>query len=465
MILGSTVVVLMTFLIIVMVFSKFMETNAVNQRSEILKNNIPRISEISALAFANQSTSMDIIYRNVIDNIGYNLDASIIVFDKSGKIITVSGLSKNEYLNQKLSPRIYKTIIEGNERVKVGILDGLYDGQTMLSVGAPLEANGGIIGGVYINQPIPDIKGTYKELFYKLIVIILAALLFSMILFYFISRRITKPIHQINCAVTEFSKGDFSRRVEYDGEDELGQLSANINNMAASLANLENMRSRFVSDVSHELRTPMTTISGFVEGILDGTIDNQERDKYLTIVLSETKRLSRLVTDLLSLTHMESSDLKLNYSVFDINDLTCQAIFKFEKLIEEKNIEVEMDIPDDKIFVKADKDTITQVLINLLNNAVKFTPLGGTVSVRIWCHQERSYVEIKNSGEGIPPEKLEFIWDRFYKTDSSRSVDKTGFGIGLCIVKNIIAKHDEKIWVDSKVGEFTSFTFSLRLDK
>ena len=465
MLLGSTVVILMTFLIIILVFSRFMKTTAIKQRSEILQNNIPRISEISAVVFANQSTSMDIIYRNVIDNIAYNLDASIIIFDREGKIITVSGLNKGKYINGRLNESIYADIIKGKGVSGIGILDELYDGQNMLSVGAPLEYRNSIIGGVYINQPVPRIRDTYEDWLYQLIIIIFIALLFSMVLFYFISRSITTPIHQMNVAVKEFSKGDFSRRVEYDVQDELGELSTNINNMATSLANLEYMRSRFVSDVSHELRTPMTTISGFVEGILDGTIDGEERDKYLEIVLSESKRLSRLVTDLLTLTRMESADIKLNYSVFDINDLTCQALIKFEKVIDEKSIEVDMDIPEDKLLVKADKDSITQVLINLLNNAVKFTPDGGNIRVRIWQQNAKCCVEIKNSGDGIEPEKLKYIWDRFYKTDNSRSIDRSGFGLGLYIVKNIISKHDEKIWADSKVGEFASFTFTLTPDK
>lgn len=463
MILGSVLVVLMTFLIIVIVFSKYMETNAVNQRADILRNSVPRISEISALVFANPTTSMNIIFKNVIDTMCYNMDASMIVFDKEGRIITVSGLSKLKYTNKIMDRELSEPILGGDELVEVGLLDHLYDGQAMLTVGAPLESNGEIIGGAYVSQPIPEIRDTYFDLFFQLVYIILAALVFSMALFYMISKKITTPIHEINSAVTEFSKGDFSKRVEYDGVDELGELSANINNMATSLANLENMRSSFISDVSHELRTPMTSISGFVEGILDGTIDESEREEYLRIVLSESKRLSRLVTDLLSLTRMENSDLPVNYSVFDINDLACQAIIKFEKFVEDKNIDVDMDIPDDRVMVRADKDSITQVLINLLNNAVKFTPYGGKISVRIWTHQLRSYVEIKNSGDGIPPDKLKFIWDRFYKLDSSRSNDKTGFGLGLYIVKSIISKHDEKIWVDSKEGEFTSFTFSLRL--
>lgn len=465
MLLGGIMVVLMTFVIMGMVFSKHMETNAVNSRAETLRNNIPRISEIFGLAYSNKSTNMNIIYKNVMDNISYNLKASIMVFDENGIIVSVSGLNENKYVNRRLRENLYSYILSGHEVCKTGIMDELYDGQTMLSVGAPLEYRGKIIGGVYINQPLPEIRSTYSDMYYRLINIIFVALLFSMILFYFISKKITTPIREINTAVTEFAKGDFSKRVEYDGEDELGELSANINNMATSLANLENMRSGFISDVSHELRTPMTTISGFVEGILDGTIDETERDKYLEIVLSESKRLSKLVTDLLSLTRMENTDVKLNYSSFDINDLACQALIKFEKGIDEKNISVDLDLPEDKVMVRADKDTITQVLINLLNNAVKFVPADGTVSVKIWRHQTRCYVEIKNTGDGIEPEKLKYIWDRFYKIDSSRGLDKSGFGLGLYIVKNIISKHGEKIWADSTVGEYTSFTFSLTLDE
>ena len=250
--------------------------------------------------------------------------------------------------------------------------------------------------------------------------------------------------------------------MEYSEEDELGSLAANINDMATSLDNLEKMRSGFVSDVSHELRTPMTTISGFVEGILDGTIEEDDREKYLSIVLSESKRLSKLVTDLLALTKSENGQAELNITDFDICDLLCQTLVKFEIQIEEKNIEIEMDIPEEKCFVSADKNAITQVLINLMNNAVKFVPENGKVSVRIWTHQSRVYVEIKNTGDGIEKEKIPYIWDRFYKTDSSRGVDRSGFGLGLYIVKSIISNHGEKIWVDSEVGEYTSFAFSLK---
>lgn len=463
MLVGSATVVLMTFVIMTLVFTRYVETNAIRQKTELLSNNVVRIGEISRVALANQSTNMNIIYRTMIDNISYNLDASVIVFDTDGRIITVSGLSKDKYINHTLKADVYKPVIAGHEVSGTGLLDGLFDGQSMLTVGAPLKSNGEVFAGVFLCQPVPDIKSTYNGMFNEILAMMLLSMFISMILFYVISKKITTPIHRMNEAVNEFAKGDFSRRVEYDERDELGELAANINNMAKSLDNLEKMRSSFVSDVSHELRTPMTSISGFVEGILDGTISDEDRDRYLEIVLSESKRLSRLVTDLLSLSRMENGETTLNITEFDINDLACQALIKFEKQIDEKHLDIETDIPDDRCMVRADKDAITQVLINLLNNAMKFTPDGGKISVRIWTHQIRAYVEIKNTGHGIEKEKLDFIWDRFYKADKSRSMDRSGFGLGLYIVKNIIARHDEKIWADSVVDEYTSFTFSLRL--
>ncbi len=463
MLVGSTIVVVMTFTIAILMFSKFVETSSIEQESLHMRNNVTRINEISRVAFANSSTNMDIIYRTMIDNLSYNLDASVIVFDTNGRIITVSGLSKDKYINHSLNERLYDDIIKGKEVTKVGLLDKLYDGASVLTVGAPLVANGKVYAGVFISRPVPDILDAYNGLILKLIVMIGISILFSLVMFYALSKRITTPVRKINNAVNEFAKGNFDKRVEYKSDDELGELADNINRMATSLDNLERMRSSFVSDVSHELRTPMTTISGFVEGILDGTIDETERDNYLEIVLSESKRLSRLVTDLLDLSRLQNGELPLKCSEFDIIDLTYQALVKFEKQLDEGEFEINMDMPEGRLAVEADKDAITQVLINLLGNAVKFTPQGGAISIRIWKHQLRAYVEIKNTGKGIEPEKLQFIWDRFYKTDKSRSMDKSGFGLGLYIVKSIIDKHDQKIWAESEPDKFTSFTFSLKL--
>lgn len=463
MLVGSSVIVLITFFIIIMSFSKFVQTTSIERESIVLSNNIHRINDISRVAFANKSTNMNIIYHKMIDNISYNLEASVIVFDADGTIIAISGANSERYIGKKLNQKLCKDILGGKEIKKTGLLDDLFNGEPTLTVGAPLINNGIIYAGALISRPVPEIMGAYRQVVVKLIIVIFIALLFSFVLFYFISKKVTTPVKKINEAVNEFSKGNFEKRVEYISEDELGELSRNINNMADSLENLEKMRSGFVSDVSHELRTPMTTISGFVEGILDGTIDESERDRYLEIVLSESKRLSRLVTELLKLTRVQNNEIKLELGEFDIADLTFQTLFGFEKQINHNNLEIEINVPEEKINVVADKDAITQVLTNLLGNAVKFTPVGGKISIRIWKHQARAYVEIKNTGEGIEPEKLKFIWDRFYKTDKARTSDNGGFGLGLCIVKSIIDKHNQKIWAESVLNSHTLFAFSLKL--
>ena len=194
---------------------------------------------------------------------------------------------------------------------------------------------------------------------------------------------------------------------------------------------------------------------------MDGTIPEESRDEYLEVVLSESKRLSRLITNLLQVSRMESGEAKLERKDFDINDLVCVSLLKFEMMITPKNIDVSLNIDEGKLMVNADKDNISQVLINLINNAVKFTPKNGTISIDIKQTRDKAIVSITNSGHGIEPEKLNYIWDRFYKADTSRGEDRTGMGLGLYIVKRIIGMHGENIKVESVVDEYTKFSFTL----
>lgn len=459
---GSFSVVILTFLVTGTILFGVVTKSALQEKELVLKNNVGRISELSAVTFATNSTPITSIYRTMIDNISENTGASIIVFDSTGTIVTVSGggMSKSSYIGQKLKQDLSQPILEGRSISRTGVLDDFFK-EPVLTVGSPMQENGVTFGGVIMNLPVPEINNMYWDLFYKLVGTVLLATLFSALLFYFISKRITTPIKKMNSAVKEFAKGNFQKRVEYVSDDEMGELAMNFNDMADSLENLENMRSSFVANVSHELRTPMTTISGFVEGILDGTIDEGERDKYLGIVLSETKRLSRLVSDLLKIARMESGKDSIHKKDFDVNELIRLVLIKFERSIDEKRLDVQLQFESEICSVYADSDSITQVLTNLIHNAVKFTPEDGFLHIRNWTYGNKAYVEVKNSGHGIEPDKLSYVFDRFFKGDSSRGQDKSGVGLGLYIVRNIIAAHDEKIWAESKVDQFTKFTFSL----
>jgi signal transduction histidine kinase len=222
------------------------------------------------------------------------------------------------------------------------------------------------------------------------------------------------------------------------------------------------MRSSFVANVSHELRTPMTTISGFVEGILDGTIAEEKRPQYLEIVLDESRRLSRLVSDLLDLDKIERNQQPLDLKEFDVNELLRLNLIKLERRVEDKRLNVEVEFENDPQKVLAEKDSIARVVVNLLDNAVKFADEGGYIGVKTGTSGNDVFVAVENSGLGMEPDELERIFDRFYKTDKSRSADKIGVGLGLYIVKNIIKNHGKQIWAESALGEYTRFTFTLQ---
>ena len=269
------------------------------------------------------------------------------------------------------------------------------------------------------------------------------------------------PLVQMSIAAKAMSKGDYSHRITVNRKDELGELQQSFNEMVQSVQSLEVMRSSFISNVSHELKTPMTTIGGFVDGILDGTIPMSQNKKYLLIVSDEVKRLSSMVNAMLSLSKLESGQTKLACSKVDITDIICRIIISFSMKIESKNIEIEGMEEVPQSYVYGDFDLLYQTIYNLFDNAIKFTPENGLISVDI--DETNNYIKIKitNSGEGISEEDLAHIFERFYKSDKSRSMDKTGFGLGLHIVKSIVDIHNGKVSVQSEYGKSTSFSITL----
>jgi len=293
----------------------------------------------------------------------------------------------------------------------------------------------------------------------------LVSLMLAFTFVYYMTYRLTKPLRQMSAAIKSYSKGDFSYRVETNGYDELSELSAAFNSMAKSLATLEGSRRNFVANVSHELKTPMTTIGGFIDGILDGTIEKKQHEYYLRIVSEEVKRLSRLVTSMLSLSKMETGKFELNYKKFNLSEQVFKTLLAFERLIEEKGIQITGLENMESVYLTADEDLINQVIYNLVDNAVKFTPPGGTIEIEIKPESERVLTRIKNTGEGISSEEIGRIFERFYKTDKSRSCDVRGAGLGLYIVKSIVEMHGGQISVSSAEDEFTEFIFTIPLNR
>lgn len=285
-------------------------------------------------------------------------------------------------------------------------------------------------------------------------------LLASCITVFILFQRIVDPLKKLSEAAKAFAKGDFKKRVYVTGNDEVAELANAFNNMATVLEKNEELRNSFLGSVSHDLKTPMTVIQGFVDGIRDGTIPAEKQDYYLGIISSEVRRLTRLVNSLLEISRMQSGERKLNLTYFNVSEKARQVLLTFEKRIDEKNLEVEFNSPED-ITVHADTDAIHQVLYNLMDNAVKFVNKGGKLTVSIELKNKKARISIRNTGEGIPADELPHVFDRFYKSDRSRGLDKTGTGLGLYIAKTNVNMHNGEITVQSKQGEYTEFTFTL----
>ena len=276
-----------------------------------------------------------------------------------------------------------------------------------------------------------------------------------------VAMRQTKPIKEMATAARRFAGGDFDIRVNpADRDDEIGELAEAFNAMADSLQQTEQQRREFIANISHELKTPMTSISGYAEGILDGTIPQDQEEHYLHIISDESRRLSRLVRRMLEVSRIQSADLLKEKAPFDICESMRRALISLEKKITDRNLDVDADIPDEPCLVLGDKDLITQVIYNLLENAAKFAYPGSTLYLGLKNRGDKAEVAVRNVGDTIPAEELPRLFERFHKTDKSRSEDKDGVGLGLYIVKTILDQHQEQIWVTSEAG-VTTFSFTM----
>jgi len=282
----------------------------------------------------------------------------------------------------------------------------------------------------------------------------------------FFLRRQSKPLRAMAQAANAFAHGEMTARINTDGRnsEEVEELALAFNNMASSLQKSEYQRQEFVANVSHELKTPMTTISGYVDGILDGTIPPEKSRQYLQIVSDETKRLNRLVRSMLDISRLQDHPgiPEEQKTRFDLSELAGQTLINFERKILGKQLQVQVDMPEHPVYTSAIQDAITQVIYNLIDNAVKFCPEGGTLTLSLREGGNKAYVSVCNDGETIPAEELPLVFDRFHKIDKSRSQNRDSWGLGLYIVKTIVNSHGENISVTSRDGK-TTFTFTLPL--
>ncbi|MBE6564179.1 MAG: HAMP domain-containing histidine kinase [Ruminococcaceae bacterium] len=451
------------FSMIISNYSAAKEELMVTQTLTSVKNYVEEEYKSTISANFNQFVYLNLYdIRQMLEIVsGYSEDMVILICDTEGNVLLTDKLGDGSYIVSQIPSDYMSDILNGTQTEYVGTLDGLLTEKHEVRAEPIVSWSGEDLGAVLVGTSAGDID-QLLDVFVRMVIMACLWVLFAaLIAVYIISNNIIRPLKNMSKAAKRAASGDFSVRVPVSGRDEIADLATAFNNMAASMENLESMRSSFLASVAHDLRTPMTTISGFIDGIIDGKIPPEKYDYYLTIIQTEVRRLSRLVASLLDLTRLEAGDRKFTFSEFDICEMARQILISFEQKIDSKHLDVEFDCEEDRILVNADHDAIYQIFYNICDNAVKFAREGGKYRISLIRKEKKVYVSVYNEGQGIAAEELSFVFDRFYKSDKSRGTDKTGVGLGLYIAKTIIASHKEEIWVKSAYGEYCEFVFTL----
>jgi len=389
----------------------------------------------------------------------------IFITDTDGKIILNTPLLPANYLRKDyISESLMREVLDSLRHYRFHTLDGLFASGHQIFPQYLNNSGGEIYGVLFYCSPSTTNSIFVSQVIKTIIITCLWILVATMVIIYFMTEKVISPVRAMNRAARSFALGRFDVRVPAKGGDEIAELAAAFNNMAAALSANEETQRSFISNISHDLKTPMQTIRGFIEGILDGTIRESEQEYYLNIVASEISRLSRLVTTMFDITRIQAGERKFNKTNFDICERARLVIISLGQKIDEKNLEVDFLCDADKMQAYADADAIHQVLQNLCENAIKFTPERGLIKINIYENDKdkKIYVSVFNTGDGILPEDIPFIFDRFYKSDRSRGLDKSGVGLGLFITKTIIDAHEESLQVNSEYGRNCEFIFTLR---
>lgn len=366
--------------------------------------------------------------------------------------------------NGNVEPEFIDLVVNFGQEFSVGTLDGMYEKEQFIEgVSVSSHETGEVIGVIVVTAPKNQISGmvlqTTTLFFYVSVVVLLVALVGS----YLVSRSQAQSIQAVAGAATRFGHGDLQARAPVGGRNtvEADELAVAFNTMAESLAQSERQRQEFIANVSHELKTPMTTIAGFMDGMLDGTIPPAQHDHYMRLVSDEVRRLSRLVRSMLEISRLRAQGISEEKKRrFDLCESIGQVLISFEQRINRKKIFVDVQLPERSVWTKADPDSITQVLYNLTDNAIKFCNDGGLLRIILEVEGQKAKITVQNTGPTVDPQELPLLFDRFHKTDKSRSVDREGVGLGLYIVKTILDSHGENISVTSENG-LTSFVFTL----
>ncbi|MBQ2178213.1 MAG: HAMP domain-containing histidine kinase, partial [Oscillospiraceae bacterium] len=394
-------------------------------------------------SFAGSVTDEDFLICNLNGNVLLTSDASL-----ANRVLT-------------LPKEVTKGVLEGKSRFQRTTLGNIYE-EKRFAVGVPIVSLGQTVGLVLAVTEAAALTAMWRGFVGMFFMTAVTVLLLSFVVSAWVSMRQSRPIREMAEATRRFADGNFDVRMhEYEDSSEINELAVSFNNMADSLQETERQRREFIANISHELKTPMTTIAGYTDGILDGTIPPEQEKQYLHIISDESRRLSRLVRRMLEVSQIQSREV-MRKAPFDVCESMRRVLISLEKKITDRGLDVEADIPDGSVTVLGDNDLITQVIYNLLENATKFARPGSTLYLGLATSNGKALISVRNDGDTIPAEEIPLLFERFHKSDKSRSEDKDGVGLGLYIVRMILEQHKEHIAVSSEDG-VTTFTFTLSL--
>lgn len=433
-------------------YMKEMERQLVEQGSKISE-------EYTKALFTGNTSDLS----NELQILETYMDASVFFLNQNGEIGLVSSGINQKWIGQTITDEAIKSVLDGKIVTVEGKINGMF-AESVLTVGYPIQIGNRVLGGIFMCTSMPEIERSLSGMYKGGLISIIFIMVIGAFLVFASSRKISRPLLEMNEAVKVMAGGNFEKRIEIESEDEVGQLAEGFNNMAESLYKHEKIRRDFIANVSHDLRSPLTSIQGFLNAILDGTIPKEKQEHYLNVVLEETKRLVKLTNDIVDLSRAQASNIALEKSIFDINAMIRDSLAKFETRFKEKNIELNVLFEEQETSVFADRDKIERVFHNLVDNALKFSEQDGKIKIETTIQsKDKVLISVKDTGKGISEEDKKYVFDRFYKADTSRGKDKKGGGLGLSIAREFILAHDETIAVKSQLDEGTEFLFTLKI--
>jgi signal transduction histidine kinase len=446
------------FIIITTFVPSMTQDQLTKEKAKSLYSEATVIARTYATGLYTSETTLETV-KTELDSISVYLNSEILIINPSGRVVLDTNVPVNT--EDVVVIENFDTTVTNGSYYMTGDFFGSFD-TDVLSVIAPITSDYKVKGYVVIHSQMNDITELCNSLLSISYITLLILFLLSLIILIFFTELVYIPLRKITYATEQYAAGNMHYEFTVDSEDEIGYLASCLNYLAGEIARSEDDQKKFIANVSHDFRSPLTSIRGYLEAMLDGTIPPEMYKKYLTIVLNETERLTKLTNGLLTLNNLNTNGMLLSKTDFDINQIIRRTAASFEGTCRSKNVAVELVLTGNEMYVNADMDKIQQVLYNLLDNAIKFSHNNSVIKIETSIKKNKLFVSVKDTGIGIPKEDLKLIWDRFYKSDLSRGKDKKGTGLGLSIVKEIINAHEEHINVISTPGEGSEFIFSLQ---